>query len=84
MPARSPVVVATIRNRLVASGSERWYTTSRTPAMRYSRASDSEPPTAIAAGYQDFADRWNPILDVFDEEGVRFAHEVHPSEIAYD
>ena len=26
---------------------------------------------AIAAGYQDFADRWNPILDVFDEEGVR-------------
>ena len=42
------------------------------------------PPSMIEAGYQDFADRWNPILDVFDEEGVRFAHEVHPSEIAYD
>lgn len=39
---------------------------------------------AVDAGYQDFADRWNPILDVFDEVGVRFAHEVHPSEIAYD
>ena len=39
---------------------------------------------AIDAGYQDFADRWNPILDVFDEVGVRFAHEVHPSEIAFD
>lgn len=38
----------------------------------------------IAAGYRDFADRWNPILDVFDECGVKFAHEVHPSEIAYD
>ena len=38
----------------------------------------------ITAGYQDFADRWNPILDVFDQAGVRFAHEVHPSEIAYD
>jgi sugar phosphate isomerase/epimerase len=38
----------------------------------------------IDAGYADFADRWNPILDVFDEVGVRFAHEVHPSEIAYD
>ena len=38
----------------------------------------------IERGYQDFADRWNPILDVFDEVGVRFAHEVHPSEIAYD
>jgi sugar phosphate isomerase/epimerase len=42
------------------------------------------PPETIHAGYQDFADRWNPILDVFDGEGVRFAHEVHPSEIAYD
>ncbi|MFK5688915.1 sugar phosphate isomerase/epimerase family protein [Ornithinimicrobium sp. LYQ92] len=42
------------------------------------------PAERIEAGYQDFADRWNPILDVFDECGVRFAHEVHPSEIAYD
>ena len=42
------------------------------------------PAERIEAGYQDFADRWNPILDVFDAEGVRFAHEVHPSEIAYD
>ncbi|GAA3209308.1 sugar phosphate isomerase/epimerase family protein [Actinocorallia longicatena] len=42
------------------------------------------PQSMIDAGYQDFADRWNPILDVFDAEGVRFAHEVHPSEIAYD
>ena len=45
------------------------------------------PPVSahvIEAGFQDFADRWNPILDVFDSEGVRFAHEVHPSEIAYD
>ena len=24
--------------------------------------------------------RWNPILNVFDEVGVRFAHEVHPSD----
>ena len=42
------------------------------------------PPEMIEKGYQDFADRWNPILDVFDEVGVRFALEVHPSEIAYD
>ena len=27
----------------------------------------------IRAGYRDFADRWNPIIDVFDEVGVRFA-----------
>lgn len=45
------------------------------------------PPTPremIDAGYQDFADRWNPILDVFGECGVRYALEVHPGEIAFD
>ncbi len=42
------------------------------------------PATVIDDGYADFAARWNPIMDVFDSEGVRFALEVHPSEIAYD
>ncbi len=42
------------------------------------------PPELIDAGYREFADRWNPILDVFDEVGVRFGLEVHPTEIAYD
>ena len=45
------------------------------------------PPTSdemIDRGYREFADRWNPILDVFDEVGVRFALEPHPAEIAYD
>jgi sugar phosphate isomerase/epimerase len=47
----------------------------------------SFPPVSdaqIDAGYADFAKRWNPILDVFDEVGVRFALEVHPTEIAFD
>ena len=38
----------------------------------------------VERGYEDFAERWNPIIDVFDEEDVRFALEVHPTEIAYD
>jgi sugar phosphate isomerase/epimerase len=38
----------------------------------------------IDAGYREFADRWNPILDVFDQEGVVYALEAHPTEIAYD
>jgi sugar phosphate isomerase/epimerase len=42
------------------------------------------PPQMIEDGYQEFAERWNPILDVFDQAGVRFALEVHPGEIAYD
>lgn len=42
------------------------------------------PPQMIQAGYQDFAQRWTPILDAFKVEGVRFALEVHPTEIAFD
>jgi sugar phosphate isomerase/epimerase len=45
------------------------------------------PPVSqelVDAGYEDLARRWNPILDVFDEVGVVFANEVHPSEVAYD
>jgi sugar phosphate isomerase/epimerase len=45
------------------------------------------PPTDMAdvdAGFKDFAERFNPILDVFEEVGVKFAFEVHPTEIAYD
>jgi sugar phosphate isomerase/epimerase len=38
----------------------------------------------IERGYQDFAERWGPIMDVFESEGVRFGLEVHPTEIAYD
>jgi sugar phosphate isomerase/epimerase len=47
----------------------------------------SFPPndfSVVEAGYQDFADRWNPIMDVFDEVGVKFGLEIHPTEIAYD
>ncbi|SKC69780.1 sugar phosphate isomerase/epimerase family protein [Plantibacter cousiniae (nom. nud.)] len=51
---------------------------------QYSAMFPPVPASVIDAGYEDFATRWNPILDVFDAEGVRFAHEVHPSEIAYD
>ena len=42
------------------------------------------PESMIEAGFQLFADRFNPILDVFGECGVRFALEVHPTEIAFD
>ena len=41
-------------------------------------------PEQIDAGFRDFADRWNPILDVFQACDVRFGLEVHPTEIAFD
>lgn len=45
------------------------------------------PPTSdemIDKGYKEFADRWHPIMDVFDEEGIKWGLEAHPAEIAYD
>ncbi|MEJ2266543.1 MAG: sugar phosphate isomerase/epimerase [Anaerolineales bacterium] len=45
------------------------------------------PPTTqelINKGYEDFAKRWKPIMDVFAENEVKFGLEVHPTEIAYD
>jgi sugar phosphate isomerase/epimerase len=57
------------------TGSKIWHTVAGFPPV---------PPEMIEDGYQDFADRWNPIMDVFDEVGVKFGLEVHPSEIAYD
>jgi len=47
----------------------------------------SFPPNDFAEierGYAYFAEIWNPIIDVFDQEGVKFCLEVHPTEIAYD
>jgi sugar phosphate isomerase/epimerase len=64
-----------VRTVIGFTGSSIWHTVAMFPPV---------PPAMIERGYQDFADRWNPILDVYDEVGVRFAHEVHPSEIAYD
>lgn len=47
----------------------------------------SFPPVTdqmIEDGFKYFAKMWNPILDEFDKCGVKFALEVHPTEIAFD
>ena len=41
-------------------------------------------PEMIEDGFKLLAERFNPILDVFAECGVKFALEVHPTEIAFD
>ncbi len=56
-------------------GSKIWHTLAGFPPV---------PPEMIEDGFQDFADRWNPILDVYDEFGVKYLLEVHPGEIAFD
>jgi sugar phosphate isomerase/epimerase len=45
------------------------------------------PPASeemIEAGFQKIRELWTPVFDEFDACGVRFAHEVHPTEIAFD
>lgn len=47
----------------------------------------SFPPvqeSTIEDGYKEFARRFTPILDEYQKLGVRFALEVHPTEIAFD
>jgi sugar phosphate isomerase/epimerase len=42
------------------------------------------PAGVIDGGYKLLAERWTPILDLFAECGIKFALEVHPTEIAFD
>lgn len=47
----------------------------------------SFPPTTdemVENAFKEVVELWTPILDEFDKQGVKFALEVHPSEIAYD
>jgi sugar phosphate isomerase/epimerase len=57
------------------TGSPIWHVLYRFPPV---------PEEWIEAGYARFAALWNPILDVFDECGVKFALEPHPAQIAFD
>jgi sugar phosphate isomerase/epimerase len=47
----------------------------------------SFPPTTeemVQAGFDEIVRLWTPVFDEFDRAGVRFALEVHPTEIAFD
>lgn len=54
------------------------------PIWKYFYSFPQTPESMIEAGFQEIHDLWAPILDVFQENGIRFALEVHPGEIAYD
>jgi sugar phosphate isomerase/epimerase len=41
-------------------------------------------PAMIEEGFSEFAERWKPILDKYQKIGMRYALEVHPTEIAFD
>ena len=41
-------------------------------------------PDVINDGFKEVADRFKPILDFYQQNGLKFALEVHPTEIAFD
>jgi len=57
------------------TGSSIWHLLYSFPAV---------PAEMIDEGYEDFARRWKPVLDEFQSLGIKFALEVHPTEIAFD
>ena len=54
------------------------------PLWSYVAGYPGPTPEIIAAGLQDFVKLWAPVLDVARDEGIKFAFEVHPGQIAFD
>jgi sugar phosphate isomerase/epimerase len=54
------------------------------PVWKYWYSFPQTSEKMIDDGFDLIYDLWTPIFDVFDEVGVKFALEVHPTEIAFD
>ena len=54
------------------------------PIWPYWYSFPQTPQKLVNEGFQFIKEIWTPIFDVFDECGVKFALEVHPTEIAFD
>ncbi len=54
------------------------------PAWKWAYSFPPNPTDYYEKALKSVADMWLPILDVYQQEGVRYALEVHPTEIAFD
>lgn len=54
------------------------------PLWSYVAGYPTPTPAIVAAGLEEFARRWNPILDACRDSAIKFACEVHPGQIAFD
>jgi len=54
------------------------------PIWKYWYSFPQTSEQMVEAGFDEIKQLWDPIFDVYDECGVRFALEVHPTEIAFD
>ena len=54
------------------------------PIWKYLYSFPQTTEQMVEDGFDEIVEVWSPILDEFKKNGVRFALEVHPSEIAFD
>lgn len=54
------------------------------PIWKYLYSFPQTSPQMVEDGFDEIVKLWTPILDVFKENDVKFALEVHPGEIAFD
>ena len=54
------------------------------PIWKYLYSFPQTSEQMVEDGFNRILELWTPILDTFDRVGVKFALEVHPSEIAFD
>lgn len=54
------------------------------PIWKYLYSFPQTTEDMVEAGFNEIVELWSPILDVFKDNGIKFALEVHPGEIAFD
>ncbi|RKD12799.1 AP endonuclease [Pelobium manganitolerans] len=64
-----------LKNVATFSGSLLWHTVYPWP---------QRPAGLVEEGFKELADRWEPILNVYEDFGVNLCYELHPGEDLYD
>jgi len=54
------------------------------PIWKYWYSFPQTTEKMVADGFKEIVDLWTPIFDEFDKHNLKFALEVHPTEIAFD
>lgn len=85
--ARQAWAVRQVKNAAIASrrlGLDAHATFSGALAWPYFYPWPARPAGLVEDAFDELARRWKPILDVFDENGVDAAYEIHPGEDLHD
>ncbi|WP_017669978.1 sugar phosphate isomerase/epimerase [Blastomonas sp. AAP53] len=85
--ARQEWAVQQVKNAAIASrklGLDAHATFSGALAWPYFYPWPARPAGLVEDAFDELARRWKPILDVFDENGVDAAYEIHPGEDLHD